>query len=132
MNTTNQKINENLVIATNYYREMLGKNFDAMERYLHPDVLFIGPLAEMSGKAAVVSAAKNLSQILLDIKIRAKFATGEQIMLAYDFMFPEPIATLRSAVLMGFTDHLIAKIELFYDASPFAGKENKIFSKKED
>jgi hypothetical protein len=49
-------------------------------------------------------------------------------MLAYDFMFPDPIGELRAAVLMSFTDHLISKIELFYDGRPFEEKKNEIFS----
>lgn len=122
MNTINYECDNNLIIATNYYHEMLRQNFDAMASYLHPDVIFIGPLAEMSGKTAVVSAAKNLSQILGDIKIRAKFASGNQIMFAYDFMFPEPIGKLRASVLMEFTNQLISKIELFYDGRPFEEK----------
>ena len=128
MNTINYESDSNLTVATNYYHEMLQKNFDAMASYLHQDVTFIGPLAEMSGKAAVVSAAKNLSQILGDIKIRAKLASGNQIMFAYDFMFPEPIGKLRAAVLMEFTNQLISKIELFYDGRPFEEKKDEIFS----
>lgn len=49
-------------------------------------------------------------------------------MFAYDFMFPEPIGHLRSAVLREFTDQLISKIELFYDARPLEEKKNKFFS----
>ncbi len=130
MNTINYEDDSNLIVATNYYHEMLQKNFDSMASYLHPDVLFIGPLAEISGKTAVVSAAKNLSQVLEDVKIRAKFASGNQIMFAYDFMFPEPIGKLRAAVLMEFTNNLISKIELFYDGRPFEEKKDEIFSSK--
>lgn len=131
MNTINYENKSNLAIAENYYHQMLKKNFDAMEKCLHPDVQFIGPLAEMSGKAAVVIAAKNLSQILGDIKIRAKFASDNQTMFAYDFMFPHSIGKLRAAVLMEFANHLISKIELFYDGTPFIEKKNEIFFSRE-
>lgn len=126
MNTTN-----NLSIAENYYSTMLQKDFDTMAGYLHPDVLFIGPLAEMQGRNNVVSAAKNLSNILTDIQIRSKFASGNQIMLAYDFMFPEPIGKLRAAVLMEFTEKQISKIELFYDGRPFEEKKKEIFTSQQ-
>lgn len=132
MNTTDYENNSNLAIAETYYHQMLRKNFVAMEECLHPDVHFIGPLAEMSGKAAVVSAAKNLSQILVNIEIRAKFTSNNQIMFAYDFMFPEPIGKLRAAVLMEFKNRLISKIELFYDGRPFEEKKSEVFSGKED
>ncbi len=121
MSTTESE--KNLMVAQDYYRAMLQKNFAEMEECLHPNIHFISPLAEMSGKDAVVSAAKNLSQILKKIEIRAKFACDNQVMLAYDFMFPKPIGKLRSAVLMEFTHKLISKIELFFDARAFEEKK---------
>ncbi len=114
----------------NYYHAMLQKDFDTMASRLHPDVHFIGPLAEMHGKESVVLAAKNLSQILSNIQIRSRFTADNQIMFAYDFMFPEPIGKLRAAVLMEFTNQLISKIELFYDGRPFEEKKSEIFSQK--
>ena len=130
MNTINSESDNNLKVAENYYSAMLKKDFDTMESYIHENVHFIGPLAEMHGKDAVVSAAKNLSQILGDIKIRSKFASGNQIMFAYDFIFPEPIGKLKAAVLMEFMNQLISKIELFYDGRPFEEKKSEIFSQK--
>lgn len=122
MNTITSEHDRNLAVAETYYHMMLQKNFTAMEECLHPDIQFIGPLSEMSGRESVVASAKNLSQILGDIKIRSKFAHQNQIMFAYDFMFPNPIGKLRAAVLMEFTDQLISKIELFYDGRPFEKK----------
>lgn len=122
MNTT-----DNLNLAENYYNAMLAKDFDKMANYLHNNVQFIGPLAEMQGKDAVVTAAKNFGGILQDIQIRSRFAAGDQIMLAYDMVVPAPIGKFRAAVLMEFTDRLISKIELFYDASPFQEKKSEIF-----
>jgi hypothetical protein len=130
MNTTNSESNNNLKVAENYYRSMLKKDFDRMSSYLHENVHFIGPLAEMHEKDAVVSAAKNLSEILRDIKIRSQFAHQNQIMFAYDFMFLEPTGKLRAAVLMEFTNQLISKIELFYDGRPFEERKSEIFSQK--
>lgn len=127
MNTINYESDRHVKLAESYYSAMLQKDFDTMASYLHKDIHFIGPLAEMHEKEAVVSAAKNLSQILVDIQIRSKFASNNQIMFAYDFMFPAPIGKLRAAVLMEFTDQLISKIELFYDGRPFVEKKNEIF-----
>ena len=109
----------NLNIAQSYYNAMLAKDFDKMDSYLHKEVHFAGPLSEMCGKDAVISAAKHLSQVLQDIEIRSKFAVDNKIMFAYDFIFPHPINRLRAAVLMEFTKGLISKIELFFDSKPF-------------
>jgi len=128
MNTTNSECDNSLKSAENYYNAMLAKDFDKMTSYLHNEVHFIGPLAEMHGKDAVVSAAKNFSEILQDIQIRSQFSSDNQIMFAYDMVVPVPIGKFRAAVLMEFTDRLISKIELFYDASPFEEKKSEIFS----
>lgn len=122
MNTT-----DNLNLAENYYNAMLAKDFDKMASYLHDNVHFIGPLAEMHAKESVVAAAKNFGGILQDIQIRSRFASHNQIMFAYDMVVPAPIGQFRAAVLMEFTESLISKIELFYDASPFQEKRNEIF-----
>ena len=122
MNTT-----DNLNLAESYYNAMLAKDFDKMAGYLHDNVHFLGPLAEMDGKDAVVTAAKNFGGILQDIQIRSRFAAGDQIMLAYNMVVPAPIGKFRAAVLMEFKGRLISKIELFYDASPFQEKKSEIF-----
>jgi hypothetical protein len=128
MNTTNSESDDNLKSAENYYNAMLAKDFHKMTSYLHNDVHFIGPLAEMHGKDNIVTAAKNFGGILQDIQIRSRFAVDNQIMFAYDMIVPVPIGKFRAAVLMEFTDRLISKIELFYDASPFEEKKSEIFS----
>ncbi|MEY3197259.1 MAG: hypothetical protein RLZZ59_630 [Pseudomonadota bacterium] len=114
MNTT-----DNLGIAESYYNAMLAKDFDKMASYLHDNVIFISPLAEIQGKDTVKNAAKNFGGILQDIQIRSRFAAGDQIMFAYDMLVPPPIGKFRAAVLMEFTDQLISKIELFFDSIPF-------------
>ena len=122
MNTT-----DNLSLAESYYNAMLTKDFEKMAGYLHNNVHFIGPLAEMNGKDNVVAAAKNFGGMLHDIQIRSRFTAGNQIMFAYDMVVPAPIGKFRAAVLMEFTDGFISKIELFYDASPFQEKKSEIF-----
>ncbi len=112
-------MNYNLKSAENYYNAILAKDFDKMASFLHDEIHFIAPLAEMHGKEAVVLAAKNLSGILQDIHIRSRLAHQNQIMFAYDFIFPAPVGKLRAAVLMEFTEQLISKIELFYDGRSF-------------
>lgn len=121
MNTT-----DNLSLAESYYNAMLAKDFDKMASHLHNNVHFIGPLAEIHEKDAVVTAAKNFAGILQDLQIRSRFASGNQIMFAYDMVVPMLIGKFKAAVRMEFTEQRISKIELFYDASLFAKKRNEI------
>lgn len=118
----------NIAIAEAYYAAMAKEDAFGMESCLHPDVQFIGPLAEMTGKEAVLEAAKKFAAFFKTLTIRARFGSGDQVMLAYDFEFPAPIGKFSAAVLMTFQGGLIAKFELFYDARPFEQKKDRIFS----
>lgn len=125
--------NENILhLAESYYRAMIAKDFDAMGSYLHKNVQFIGPLAEMRGKEAVVLAAQNLSKILDKINIRSMFLSGNQVMFVYDFLFSTLNLNLRSAGLLDFANDKISKIELFYDGRPFEKKKEEIFVHQND
>lgn len=118
----------NADIAESYYKAMEAKDITRLGEYLHSDVIFLGPLAELKGKDAVLSAAKGFSSFLKKITIRSKFSSEMQAMLAYDMECPEPIGLFRAATLMTFEKGLITKIELFYDARPFEKKKEEIFS----
>ncbi len=119
MNTT-----DNLNLAESYYNAMLAKDFDKMESYLHDNVHFIGPLAEMHGKESVVAAAKNFGGLLQDIQIRSRFVAGDQIMFAYDMVVPQPIGSFRAAVMMEFIEHASLKSSCFMTQAPF--KKRKV------
>ncbi len=108
--------NSNLSIAEAYYTAMAEKNVSAMEKYLHPDVKLIAPLAEAIGKKGVLEVITKATSIFNALTIRAKFGSDDQAMLAYDVNFPAPIGKVASAVLLTFQDNLILRIELFYDA----------------
>jgi len=109
----------NVASAEAYYKAMNNKDAAGVARHLHSRVQFIGPMANLAGKEAVLEAAKRFMSLLKEIKIRAKFSSEDRAMLTCDADFGEPIGICRTAVLMKFQDGLIARIELFYDARPF-------------
>lgn len=109
----------NLASAVAYYHAMRQRDISALSRHLHPNVHFLSPMAELSGKEAVAEAAQRLMGLMQGLEIRATFADGHQVMLSYSIDFPAPIGACRAAALMTFADGLIARLELFYDARPF-------------
>ena len=109
----------NVASAEAYYKAMNDKDLATVARHLHPDVQFIGPMANLAGKEAVLEAAKRFISFINGIRIRARFGSEDQAMLTYDANFGEPIGICRTAVLMTFKDDLIARLELFFDARPF-------------
>ena len=106
-------------IGEAYYTAMGQKDIASMGKYLDPDVEFIGPLARLVGKEAVLEATRKFSEFFKSIAVRAKFGTEDQAMIVYALDFPPPIGLFSSSALMTFQDGLIKKIELFYDARPF-------------
>lgn len=119
---------ETVNIIENYYQDVNERNFDQVEKYLHPDVQFIGPLAKLNGKEAVLDATRKFTTLFKTLKIRAKCGSPNQAMVVYDLVCPEPIGVFSTAVLMTFENNLIIKLELFYDARPFDKKKEEVFS----
>jgi len=109
----------NAATAEAYYKAMSDKDLSGMARYLHAEVRLITPMEDLTGKEAVLAAAKKLLNFIQSIEVRAKFETSTQAMLAYNMRFAEPAGVCRAAALMTFKDGLIARNELFFDASPF-------------
>jgi ketosteroid isomerase-like protein len=125
-------VERNVASAEAYYKAMNDKDLAGVARHLHPDVRFIGPLAELTGKQAVLEAAERFATLIKSLKVRAKFGSEDQAMLTNDADFGEPIGVCRTAVLMTFNKGLIARIELFYDARPFEKhlRKDAIFSSR--
>lgn len=117
-------------IAEAYYEAMGSKHTQDMAKYLHPDVQFIGPLAEIKGKDSVLDAVKRLVSLYNSLSIRAKFGSEDQAMIVYDLDCQAPIGNFRVAALMDIRKGLIEKIELFYDARPFEKKKESITETK--
>lgn len=107
------------ILAENYYKTIASKNLTELEKYLHPDVQFDGPLAKASGKANVLELTRQFTTFFTSLKIRSKFASKDQAVIVYDVEFPPPISPIASTALLTYKDGLVVKVELFYDASPF-------------
>lgn len=120
---------KNLASALAYYKSMSEKNVSELEQYLHQDVQLISPLATIIGAQAVVEASKGFVQIFKTLTIRAQFSSQNQVMLVMDLDCPAPIGIFRTAVMMTFTDNLITRNELFYDARPLEKYREEIFSR---
>lgn len=96
---------------------------------IHPEIEFVGPLASLKGKQAVVEAAEQFIPFFDSITIRTCLSNGQNEMIAYAVNCPMPIGKFSAAALMDIEDGLIKRLELFYDARPFEMHQNAIFSK---
>jgi hypothetical protein len=123
-------LEKNIASAVAYYQAMSNKDLSIVESYLHPEVRLIGPMAEITGKDAVLNSVKHFLALFNKLTIRARCGDGDQVMLAYDLDCPAPIGLFRGAVLLTFQEGLIMRYELFYDARPFEKKKDEIFAQQ--
>lgn len=118
---------KNIASALAYYQAMANKDLPVIERSLHPQVRLIGPLADLTGKDAVLSSVKHFLPVFNKLSIRGQFGNGDQAMVVYDLDCPAPFGVIRGAALLTFYEGLIVRYELFYDARPFEKKRDEIF-----
>jgi len=107
-------------IAKAYYIAVGDKNMEGIEKYLHPDVQFTGPLAKAEGKEAFLNVMKNFTDFLKTLKIRATFGSEDQAVVVYDV--DTPVGNFATASLMTFEDGLITHFEVIYDPRPYEKK----------
>jgi hypothetical protein len=120
---------KNLTSAVAYYQAMNNKDLYTIEKFLHPDVRLISPLADITGKEDVFNSVRHFLAVFNTLTVRAQFSSGTQAMLAYDLDCPAPIGLYRGAVLLTFQEDLIIRYELFYDTKPLAKKKDEIFAR---
>lgn len=114
--------------AEKYYSLVGEKNIDAVKKFLHPDVEFYGPLANLKGKEAVAQATYHFMNSFKSLTIRAKFGEGDQAMVVYDVDIPGIAKEFPGASLLNFRDGLIVRIQLFYDGGRIMAKKDEIFT----
>lgn len=114
-------------IAEAYYLAMAEKNTVEMGKYLHPNVHFVGPSAEMTGRGEVLDATAKLLPFFRTLTIREKIAAGHQVMIAYDIENLPPINSFRITAILTIEDNQITKIVLFYNARPFDVNKTNLF-----
>ncbi len=111
--------NMNLARAEAYYTLVGKKDVEGIKQYLHPDVKFSSPLSTCNGKDAVVKATTGFMNTFKSLSIRAQFGAEDQAVIVYDVDIPGIAKDFPGVSLLTFNDGLIARIELFFDASSF-------------
>ena len=100
----------NLAIALAYYDAINQKKPNIAADKLTDNIQLISPLATKDGKADVVEALKRICSIVECVTITTKFSSEDQVMLAYDMLFPKPIGILRVVSLLSLEQGLTSGI----------------------
>ncbi len=112
-------VEKNIVAAQAYYQAINNKDVAAAEKYLHADVVVTSPLDNLVGKEAVLKALNFFIPYVKNLTVRTACGGDNQVMLAVDVEYHEPIGMLKTAALMTFQDGLIVRNEIFFDARVF-------------
>jgi ketosteroid isomerase-like protein len=120
MITADTNSEDNGMRVRSYLESWDRKDLTGIGKYLQPQVHFKSPTSETTGKEVFLEAAKRIFPLLHGVTVRFVFVCGEQAAAIYDFNCLEPVGVSRTAELITFQDGLIARVELFFDASPFA------------
>jgi len=107
---------QNVLSAKKYYQAMNDRNVATIEKLLHPDVQFISPMVQATGKEKMLGVMSNFGKLFKTLTIDTAFGSGNQVIVIYDLDCQPPVGTFRTAAFMTFQDGLIARIEAFYDA----------------
>ena len=108
-----------LDVAKQYLEAWKSKDLDAIARHVHPNIQFKGPMSELSGRESFLAACQRMFPMMVELRIRSAFESGNQAIFAYDFVCSPPIGLCRTAELLTVEDGLITSVELFFDARPF-------------
>jgi hypothetical protein len=119
-----------LDVAKEFYTKIGEKKFSEVEKLLHENVEFKGPLAVSVGKQAYLTAVQNFGKAFKSSKIREIMGDGDKAILVIDYDMPLPIGHFPSVAYLMVHEGLIRRIELFYDAQHFVEKRKEIFETK--
>jgi ketosteroid isomerase-like protein len=115
----NTTLNPKTLVAQ--YIEAVGaKDYDAVSRYLSPDLSFKGPFMQSESADAFIASLKRMAPIWEANRIREVFAEGDRACVIYDFVSNTEAGAMPCIELLTFRDDRIASIELFFDRAQFA------------
>ena len=106
-------------IAEAYLQAWQRKDEAGIATFVHPQVEFVGPIAQTKGRDAFLAGAQRMFPLLKEIKIHTMFFSGDQVLFTYDFICVEPVGICRTAELITIKDGQIGRVELFFDPRPF-------------
>ena len=95
------------------------KDISRITAMVHPEIRLRSPINEASNRESYLAVVRRLLVNIKGLRIRSKFASGNQAVFTYDMNYNEPIGLVPAALLMTFEGDKIKDLEVYYDARPF-------------
>lgn len=106
--------------------ELVDRYFDALARFdlatvcalVHEDLIFKGPLAELSSAEDYVRGLEHASAMIRQVGRRVVIREGDWAVQMYDVTLGDPAATVRVAESLQISGGKITAIEMILDPRP--------------
>lgn len=111
------------VVAAFYQVTLEEPDVDEFEKFVAPNVHFVGPLQSSEGSDAYFEINRQLLPFHVETRMHAQFESGDQVCSIYDMDVRTPagdIVTLKMADWMTVTDDKISAQTIYYDPREFA------------
>ncbi len=113
-------MSENILeLGEAYFDALNKKDVQKITEMVHPEMRFKSPVAEESNRDGFLASVRRMLVNVRGLRVKSRFASGNQAMFAYEMSFNEPVGTVKVASLITFEGGQIKSIELFFDARPF-------------
>lgn len=101
-----------------YCKAIETKDASHLRPYLHPEVSFSSPMAQVVGKEVYLEKLGGFLAFAKKVVIRTRFLSDNQLAIFYDTELPN-VEKCPAAALIAFEGGLACAIELFFDGRPF-------------
>ena len=102
-------------VAQSYLEAFGQKDYDMLEKLLHPEVEFKGPGHSLHNAKDLMAAIRKLSPVLLRTDIKRLFTERDEAFVRYDFVTDTSVGPVSTVELLKIEDGLIRSIWLLFD-----------------
>jgi len=107
-------------VARAYLDAFGRKQFDRLERLLHPDIDFRGPSGSLHGARDFIAALRRMAPVLLRTKIKRIFVEGDEAFVRYDLVTATPVGPVSTVELLKIQDGRVRSSWLLFDQTAWA------------
>src|SRR5262249_28080625 len=102
-------------VAQSYLEAFGQKDYDRLEKLLHPDVEFKGPGGSLHNAKDLMAAIRKLSPVLLRTDVKRVFTDRDEAFVRYDFVTNTSVGPVSTVELLKIEDGLIRSVWLLCD-----------------
>ena len=112
-------------IVMGYQKALGAGDFAGARRFLHDDLLFVGPFDSFHRPEPYLEALGKLHHIVVRVEPKKMFVDGDDVCILYDMVTNTPAGTAFICEWYQVRGGKIGSIRAVFDARPFAAMFNR-------